>query len=111
MLLCFFLLQHIDHYSRTKAIAEQMVLSANGCSLKGVKRSACAMTSVAFSYNMKTLQSEETETYSFLFLSQCVCMFERELEAVVAMETHPPMCAIQHTSLNIDLAEQIEAFT
>ncbi|XP_047428107.1 putative short-chain dehydrogenase/reductase family 42E member 2 [Mugil cephalus] len=25
---------HIDHYSRTKAIAEQMVLSANGCSLK-----------------------------------------------------------------------------
>ncbi|XP_077591526.1 putative short-chain dehydrogenase/reductase family 42E member 2 [Stigmatopora nigra] len=27
--------QHIDHYSRTKAIAEQMVLSANGCHLKG----------------------------------------------------------------------------
>lgn len=26
---------HIDHYSRTKVIAEQMVLSANGCSLKG----------------------------------------------------------------------------
>ncbi|KAM8843895.1 putative short-chain dehydrogenase/reductase family 42E member 2 isoform 2-T2 [Spinachia spinachia] len=26
---------HIDHYSRTKAIAEQMVLSANGCLLKG----------------------------------------------------------------------------
>uniref|UniRef100_A0AAQ4QK85 Short chain dehydrogenase/reductase family 42E, member 2 n=2 Tax=Gasterosteus aculeatus aculeatus TaxID=481459 RepID=A0AAQ4QK85_GASAC len=26
---------HIDHYSRTKAIAEQMVLSANGCFLKG----------------------------------------------------------------------------
>uniref|UniRef100_A0A8C9XT12 Short chain dehydrogenase/reductase family 42E, member 2 n=1 Tax=Sander lucioperca TaxID=283035 RepID=A0A8C9XT12_SANLU len=26
---------HIDHYSRTKAIAEQMVLSANGCSLTG----------------------------------------------------------------------------
>ncbi|XP_019724383.1 putative short-chain dehydrogenase/reductase family 42E member 2 [Hippocampus comes] len=26
---------HIDHYSRTKAIAEQMVLSANGCSLNG----------------------------------------------------------------------------
>uniref|UniRef100_A0A3Q3X031 3-beta hydroxysteroid dehydrogenase/isomerase domain-containing protein n=1 Tax=Mola mola TaxID=94237 RepID=A0A3Q3X031_MOLML len=26
---------HIDHYSRTKAVAEQMVLSANGCSLKG----------------------------------------------------------------------------
>ncbi|XP_068435440.1 putative short-chain dehydrogenase/reductase family 42E member 2 [Clinocottus analis] len=26
---------HIDHYSRTKAMAEQMVLSANGCSLKG----------------------------------------------------------------------------
>ncbi|KAK2833483.1 hypothetical protein Q5P01_017372 [Channa striata] len=26
---------HIDHYSRTKAIAEQMVVSANGCSLKG----------------------------------------------------------------------------
>ncbi|XP_033827574.2 putative short-chain dehydrogenase/reductase family 42E member 2 [Periophthalmus magnuspinnatus] len=26
---------HIDHYSRTKSIAEQMVLSANGCSLKG----------------------------------------------------------------------------
>ncbi|XP_077389386.1 putative short-chain dehydrogenase/reductase family 42E member 2 isoform X2 [Festucalex cinctus] len=26
---------HIDHYSRTKAIAEQMVLSANGFSLKG----------------------------------------------------------------------------
>ncbi|XP_072299457.1 putative short-chain dehydrogenase/reductase family 42E member 2 [Eucyclogobius newberryi] len=25
---------HIDHYSRTKSIAEQMVLSANGCSLK-----------------------------------------------------------------------------
>uniref|UniRef100_A0A3Q1BVM9 3-beta hydroxysteroid dehydrogenase/isomerase domain-containing protein n=1 Tax=Amphiprion ocellaris TaxID=80972 RepID=A0A3Q1BVM9_AMPOC len=25
---------HIDHYSRTKAIAEQTVLSANGCSLK-----------------------------------------------------------------------------
>uniref|UniRef100_A0A3Q1FB90 Short chain dehydrogenase/reductase family 42E, member 2 n=1 Tax=Acanthochromis polyacanthus TaxID=80966 RepID=A0A3Q1FB90_9TELE len=25
---------HIDHYSRTKAIAEQAVLSANGCSLK-----------------------------------------------------------------------------
>uniref|UniRef100_A0A8C5D156 Putative short-chain dehydrogenase/reductase family 42E member 2 n=1 Tax=Gouania willdenowi TaxID=441366 RepID=A0A8C5D156_GOUWI len=25
---------HIDNYSRTKAIAEQMVLSANGCSLK-----------------------------------------------------------------------------
>ncbi|XP_061606505.1 putative short-chain dehydrogenase/reductase family 42E member 2 [Phyllopteryx taeniolatus] len=27
--------RHIDHYSRTKAIAEQMVLSANGCALKG----------------------------------------------------------------------------
>ncbi|XP_041634499.1 putative short-chain dehydrogenase/reductase family 42E member 2 [Cheilinus undulatus] len=26
---------HIDHYSRTKSIAEQMVLSANGCILKG----------------------------------------------------------------------------
>uniref|UniRef100_A0A8C6TJA9 Short chain dehydrogenase/reductase family 42E, member 2 n=1 Tax=Neogobius melanostomus TaxID=47308 RepID=A0A8C6TJA9_9GOBI len=26
---------HIDHYSRTKSIAEQMVLSANGYSLKG----------------------------------------------------------------------------
>ncbi|KAF3700199.1 putative short-chain dehydrogenase/reductase family 42E member 2 [Channa argus] len=26
---------HIDHYSRTKAIAEQMVFSANGSSLKG----------------------------------------------------------------------------
>nr|XP_020475500.1 putative short-chain dehydrogenase/reductase family 42E member 2 [Monopterus albus] len=26
---------HIDPYSRTKAMAEQMVLSANGCSLKG----------------------------------------------------------------------------
>uniref|UniRef100_UPI0037E761CF putative short-chain dehydrogenase/reductase family 42E member 2 n=1 Tax=Semicossyphus pulcher TaxID=241346 RepID=UPI0037E761CF len=26
---------HIDHYSRTKLIAEQMVLSANGCALKG----------------------------------------------------------------------------
>ncbi|XP_057673329.1 putative short-chain dehydrogenase/reductase family 42E member 2 [Corythoichthys intestinalis] len=26
---------HIDHYSRTKAIAEQMILSANGCHLKG----------------------------------------------------------------------------
>ncbi|XP_063760411.1 putative short-chain dehydrogenase/reductase family 42E member 2 isoform X2 [Eleginops maclovinus] len=26
---------HIDNYSRTKTIAEQMVLSANGCSLKG----------------------------------------------------------------------------
>ncbi|KAM9745684.1 putative short-chain dehydrogenase/reductase family 42E member 2 isoform 1-T2 [Menidia menidia] len=26
---------HIDHYSRTKAVAEQMVLSANGSSLKG----------------------------------------------------------------------------
>ncbi|XP_040919093.1 putative short-chain dehydrogenase/reductase family 42E member 2 [Toxotes jaculatrix] len=26
---------HIDHYSRTKAIAEQLVLSANGCSMKG----------------------------------------------------------------------------
>nr|XP_057905309.1 putative short-chain dehydrogenase/reductase family 42E member 2 [Doryrhamphus excisus]XP_057905310.1 putative short-chain dehydrogenase/reductase family 42E member 2 [Doryrhamphus excisus]XP_057905311.1 putative short-chain dehydrogenase/reductase family 42E member 2 [Doryrhamphus excisus]XP_057905312.1 putative short-chain dehydrogenase/reductase family 42E member 2 [Doryrhamphus excisus] len=26
---------HVDHYSRTKAVAEQMVLSANGCSLKG----------------------------------------------------------------------------
>ncbi|KAM8723195.1 putative short-chain dehydrogenase/reductase family 42E member 2 isoform 1-T1 [Acanthopagrus schlegelii] len=26
---------HIDHYSRTKAIAEQMVLSADGCSMKG----------------------------------------------------------------------------
>lgn len=25
---------HIDHYSRTKAIAEQMVVSANGCPLK-----------------------------------------------------------------------------
>lgn len=34
---CLCVLQHIDHYSRTKAIAEQMVLSANGCSLKGVK--------------------------------------------------------------------------
>lgn len=28
-------LQPIDHYSRTKAIAEEMVLSANGCCLKG----------------------------------------------------------------------------
>lgn len=37
MQLWFCLFQHIDHYSRTKAIAEQMVLSANGCSLKGVK--------------------------------------------------------------------------
>lgn len=35
---CVCVLQHIDHYSRTKAIAEQMILSANGCSLKGVKR-------------------------------------------------------------------------
>ncbi|XP_068192443.1 putative short-chain dehydrogenase/reductase family 42E member 2 [Antennarius striatus] len=26
---------HIDHYSRTKAIAEHMVLSVNGCSLNG----------------------------------------------------------------------------
>ncbi|XP_054615434.1 putative short-chain dehydrogenase/reductase family 42E member 2 [Dunckerocampus dactyliophorus] len=26
---------HVDHYSRTKAIAEQIVLSANGCPLKG----------------------------------------------------------------------------
>ncbi|CAL9693347.1 unnamed protein product [Knipowitschia caucasica] len=26
---------HIDHYSRTKSVAEQMVLSANGCSLQG----------------------------------------------------------------------------
>uniref|UniRef100_A0A671Y1U1 Short chain dehydrogenase/reductase family 42E, member 2 n=1 Tax=Sparus aurata TaxID=8175 RepID=A0A671Y1U1_SPAAU len=26
---------HIDHYSRTKAIAEQMVLSADGCLMKG----------------------------------------------------------------------------
>ncbi|XP_061830386.1 putative short-chain dehydrogenase/reductase family 42E member 2 [Nerophis lumbriciformis] len=26
---------HMDHYSRTKAMAEQMVLSANRCSLKG----------------------------------------------------------------------------
>uniref|UniRef100_A0A8C9XUI6 Short chain dehydrogenase/reductase family 42E, member 2 n=1 Tax=Sander lucioperca TaxID=283035 RepID=A0A8C9XUI6_SANLU len=34
---------HIDHYSRTKAIAEQMVLSANGCSLTGVKRSTCVL--------------------------------------------------------------------
>uniref|UniRef100_A0A667XE09 Short chain dehydrogenase/reductase family 42E, member 2 n=1 Tax=Myripristis murdjan TaxID=586833 RepID=A0A667XE09_9TELE len=32
---CVSLDMHIDHYSRTKAIAEQMVLSANGCSAKG----------------------------------------------------------------------------
>ncbi|KAM4598293.1 putative short-chain dehydrogenase/reductase family 42E member 2 [Polymixia lowei] len=32
---CVPLDMHIDHYSRTKAIADQMVLSANGCSLKG----------------------------------------------------------------------------
>lgn len=31
------LFQHIDHYSRTKAMAEQMVVSANGCPLKGVE--------------------------------------------------------------------------
>ncbi|XP_067089204.1 putative short-chain dehydrogenase/reductase family 42E member 2 [Osmerus mordax] len=32
---CVPLDMHIDHYSRTKAVADQMVLSANGCSLKG----------------------------------------------------------------------------
>ncbi|XP_071766541.2 putative short-chain dehydrogenase/reductase family 42E member 2 [Centroberyx gerrardi] len=32
---CVPLDMHIDHYSRTKAIADQMVLSANGCALKG----------------------------------------------------------------------------
>lgn len=36
MHLCVGVFQHIDHYSRTKAIAEQMVLSANRSSLKGV---------------------------------------------------------------------------
>ncbi|MEQ2180665.1 hypothetical protein GOODEAATRI_003526 [Goodea atripinnis] len=30
---------HIDHYSRTKAVAERMVLSANGSSVKGAIRS------------------------------------------------------------------------
>uniref|UniRef100_A0A3B4ZTI9 Putative short-chain dehydrogenase/reductase family 42E member 2 n=1 Tax=Stegastes partitus TaxID=144197 RepID=A0A3B4ZTI9_9TELE len=34
---------HIDHYSRTKAIAEQMVLSANGCSLKGGLLRTCVL--------------------------------------------------------------------
>uniref|UniRef100_A0A665V2R7 Short chain dehydrogenase/reductase family 42E, member 2 n=1 Tax=Echeneis naucrates TaxID=173247 RepID=A0A665V2R7_ECHNA len=34
---------HIDHYSRTKAIAEQMVLSANGCSLKGELLQTCVL--------------------------------------------------------------------
>lgn len=33
---CIGVFQHIDHYSRTKAIAEQMVLSANRSFLKGV---------------------------------------------------------------------------
>lgn len=37
-----FLLQHIDHYSRTKAIAEQMVIAANGGSLKGCEIDSCA---------------------------------------------------------------------
>lgn len=43
MQLCSSLFQHIDHYSRTKAIAEQMVLSANGCSLKGAKPPVCVI--------------------------------------------------------------------
>lgn len=30
-----FPLQHVDHYSRTKSIAEQMVLAANGTPLAG----------------------------------------------------------------------------
>lgn len=30
-----FSLQHVDHYSRTKSIAEQMVLAANGTPLAG----------------------------------------------------------------------------
>uniref|UniRef100_A0A3Q0TCG6 Short chain dehydrogenase/reductase family 42E, member 2 n=1 Tax=Amphilophus citrinellus TaxID=61819 RepID=A0A3Q0TCG6_AMPCI len=34
---------HIDHYSRTKAIAEQMVLAANGCPLKGGLLRTCVL--------------------------------------------------------------------
>ena len=35
MWLTFMILQHVDHYSRTKAIAEQAVLAANGSHLLG----------------------------------------------------------------------------
>lgn len=33
--------KHIDHYSRTKAIAEHMVLAANGRSTKGTEMETC----------------------------------------------------------------------
>uniref|UniRef100_A0A8D0CVZ7 Short chain dehydrogenase/reductase family 42E, member 2 n=1 Tax=Sander lucioperca TaxID=283035 RepID=A0A8D0CVZ7_SANLU len=56
---------HIDHYSRTKAIAEQMVLSANGCSLTGVKRSVCALTSSS-QHDMKRVNVER-RLFSFRF--------------------------------------------
>lgn len=33
--------KHIDHYSRTKAIAERLVLAANGRSTKGTEMETC----------------------------------------------------------------------
>lgn len=35
------LFKHIDHYSRTKAIAERMVLAANRRSTKGTEMETC----------------------------------------------------------------------
>lgn len=65
---CFCLLQHIDHYSRTKAIAEQMVLSANGCCLKGAKRSVCAVMAYNHMVTWKgRLQWEKIATSDFCF--------------------------------------------
>lgn len=41
MFLFSFLFKHIDHYSRTKAIAERMVLAADGRSTKGTEMETC----------------------------------------------------------------------
>lgn len=68
-----FLLQHIDHYSRTKAIAEQMVIAANGGSLKGCEIDSCASS---LNYMGKdTLLSVFKKTKK-----QQKCVFERVRE-------------------------------
>lgn len=54
---CVCLFQHIDHYSRTKAIAEQMVLSADGCLMKGVKSVQRVMAAQAQNYMEKAQET------------------------------------------------------
>lgn len=72
-----FLLQHIDHYSRTKAIAEQMVIAANGGSLRGCEIDSCASS-------LNYMGKDTLRENCFLCLKktkkQQKCVFERVRE-------------------------------